>query len=44
MTCMEEMSGGIKNVNDSAQGVSELTEKTRTSIQKISVIADGFQV
>jgi len=44
MTCMEEMSGGIKNVNNGAQGVSELTVKTHTSIQKISVIADGFQV
>ncbi|MCL2185290.1 MAG: methyl-accepting chemotaxis protein [Treponema sp.] len=44
MTRMEEMSVGIKNINNGAQGVSELAVKTRSSIQKISVIADGFQV
>jgi len=44
MTRMEEMSVGIKNINNGAQGVSELAVKTRSSIQKISVIADGFKV
>jgi len=44
MARMEEMSSGIKNVNNGAQGVSELAGNTHTSIQKISVIADGFQV
>jgi len=44
MARMEEMSGGIKNINDGAQGVSGLAVNTRSSIQKISVIADGFQV
>jgi methyl-accepting chemotaxis protein len=44
MTRMEEMSVGIKNINNGAQGVSELAVNTRSSIQKISVIADGFQV
>jgi len=44
MARMEEMSSGIKNINNGAQGVSELAVNTRSSIQKISVIADGFQV
>ena len=44
MTCMEEMSSGIKNINDGAQGVSGLAVKTHSSIEKISIIADGFQV
>ena len=44
MVRIEEMSGGIKNINNGAQGVSELAVNTRSSIQKISVIADGFQV
>jgi methyl-accepting chemotaxis protein len=44
MTCVQEMSGGIKNINAGAQGVSESAVKTRASIQKISIIADGFQV
>ena len=44
MTCMEEMSAGISNINDGARGVSELAVNTRSSIQKISIIADGFQV
>jgi len=44
MSRMEEMSNGIKYVNDSAKTVSELTVNTKTSIEKISVIADGFQV
>jgi methyl-accepting chemotaxis protein len=44
MSCMAEMSDGIKNINNGAQGVSELSAKTKSSIQKISVIADGFQV
>jgi len=44
MTRMEEMSSGIKNINNGAQGVSELSVKTKSSIQKISVIADGFKV
>jgi len=44
MSCMAQMSNDIKNVNNGAQGVSELSANTRSSIQKISVIADGFQV
>ena len=44
MTCIEEMSNGIKNINGGAQGVSGLAVNTRSSIQKISIIADGFQV
>ena len=44
MARMEEMSSGIKNINNGAKGVSELAVNTRSSIQKISVIADGFQV
>jgi len=44
MTRMEEMSEGIKNINNGAQGVSQMAVNTHSSIQKISVIADGFQV
>jgi len=44
MVRMEEMSDGIKNINNGAHGVSELAVSTRSSIQKISIIADGFQV
>jgi methyl-accepting chemotaxis protein len=41
---MGEMSGGIKNLNSGAHEVSELVVDTRTSIEKISDIADGFEV
>jgi len=44
MTCMEEMSTGIKKINSGAQGVSKLAVNTHSSIEKISIIADGFQV
>jgi len=44
MTCAQEMSNGVKNINTGAQGVSESAVKTHASIQKISIIADGFQV
>jgi hypothetical protein len=38
------MSGGIKNLNSGAREVSDLAVNTRSSIQKISDIADGFEV
>jgi methyl-accepting chemotaxis protein len=41
---MEEMSGGIKNINTSAQEVSHLAAATHASIEKISAIANGFEV
>ena len=41
---MEEMSGGIKNINSGAREVSDLAVTARSSIQKISGIADGFEV
>ncbi|MDR0456293.1 MAG: methyl-accepting chemotaxis protein [Treponema sp.] len=44
LTNMEEMSGGIKNINTSAQEVSHLAAATQTSIEKISAIANGFKV
>jgi methyl-accepting chemotaxis protein len=44
LTSMEEMSGGIKNINSGAQEVSGLAVNTRSSIQKISTIANGFKV
>jgi methyl-accepting chemotaxis protein len=44
LTSMEEMSGGIKNINTGAQEVSGLAVNTRSSIQKISTIANGFKV
>ena len=44
LTNMEEVSGGIKNVNSGAQEVSSLAAATRSSIQKISAIANGFEV
>jgi methyl-accepting chemotaxis protein len=44
LTNMEEMSGGIKNINTNAQDVSKLAVATYTSIEKISTIANGFKV
>jgi methyl-accepting chemotaxis protein len=44
LTSMEEMSGGIKNINRGAQEVSSLAVNTWSSIQKISAIANGFKV
>jgi hypothetical protein len=41
---MEEVSGGIHNINSGAREVSDLAVDARSSIQKISVIADGFEV
>jgi methyl-accepting chemotaxis protein len=41
---MEEVSGNIKSLNSSAREVSELAVNTRSSIQKISDIANGFEV
>jgi methyl-accepting chemotaxis protein len=43
-TSMEEISGGIKSIDSGAKGLSDLAAITRTSIQKISTIADGFEV
>jgi methyl-accepting chemotaxis protein len=43
-TSMEQMSDSIKSLNSSAREVSELTVSTRFSIQKISEIANGFEV
>jgi methyl-accepting chemotaxis protein len=42
-TRMEEMSGGIKHLNSGAQEVSGLAVTARSSIEKISDIADGFE-
>jgi methyl-accepting chemotaxis protein len=44
LTNMEEVSGGVKNINSSAQEVSSLAAATQSSIQKISTIANGFEV
>jgi len=44
LTNMEEVSGGVKNINSGAQEVSSLAATTRSSIQKISAIANGFEV
>ena len=44
LTNMEEVSGGIKNINSGAHEVSDMAAVTQTSIQKISAIANGFQV
>ena len=41
---MEEMSGSIKKLNIGAQEVSELAIDTHSSIEMISVIANGFKV
>jgi hypothetical protein len=41
---MEEISGSIKKLNIGAQEVSELAIDTRSSIDMISAIADGFEV
>ena len=43
-TRMEEMSGSIKHLNSGAREVSELAVTARSSIEKISDIADGFAV
>jgi methyl-accepting chemotaxis protein len=40
---MEEISGGIKNINTGAQEVSGLAATTQSSIEKISDIADSFK-
>jgi len=41
---MAEVLTGIRSINTGAQEVSALAGATRTSIHKISVIADGFEV
>jgi methyl-accepting chemotaxis protein len=41
---MEEMSGGIKNIKTGAKEVSTLAAATHSSIEKISGIANGFEV
>jgi methyl-accepting chemotaxis protein len=41
---MEEMSGSIKHLNCGAQEISELAVTAHSSIEKISDIADGFEV
>ena len=41
---IEEMSTGIKNINQGAREVSDLAVTVHSSIDKISVIADGFEV
>ncbi|MDR0486762.1 MAG: methyl-accepting chemotaxis protein [Treponema sp.] len=41
---MEEISGGIRNINSGAQEVSGMAAATYSSIEKISVIANGFEV
>jgi len=38
----EEMSGGIRNIN--TREVSDLAAAVYTSIEKISAIADGFEI
>jgi methyl-accepting chemotaxis protein len=43
-TRLEEMSGNIKRLNIGAQEVSELAIDSRSSIEMISGIADGFAV
>ena len=44
LTNMQEVSGGIKIINSGAHEVSGLAATTRSSIQKISTTADGFEV
>jgi methyl-accepting chemotaxis protein len=44
LTNMEEVSGGMRNINSSAQEVSHLAADTHNFIEKISAIADGFEV
>jgi methyl-accepting chemotaxis protein len=41
---MEEMSGGIRNLNTGAREVSDLAAAAHASIEKISAIADGYEV
>jgi methyl-accepting chemotaxis protein len=41
---MEKMSGSIRDINTGAREVSNLAASARSSIQKISGIADGFEV
>ncbi|MDR0322143.1 MAG: methyl-accepting chemotaxis protein [Treponema sp.] len=43
-TSMEEISSGIKVINSGAQEVSSLADTTYSSIDKISSIANGFEV
>ena len=43
-TNMEEMFKGIMNINEGAHEVSNMAVDTKSSIQKISRIADGFTV
>jgi methyl-accepting chemotaxis protein len=43
-TRMEEMSASIKKIESGAQEVSNLAASSHSSIEKISVIADGFEV
>jgi len=43
-TSMEEVSSGIRKINSGAQEVSGMAAVTQSSINKISVIADGFEV
>jgi methyl-accepting chemotaxis protein len=44
LTNMEEVSGGIKNISSGAHEVSGLAVAAQSSIQKISAIANGFEV
>ncbi|MDR2966074.1 MAG: methyl-accepting chemotaxis protein [Treponema sp.] len=41
---MEEVTMGMKRINEGAQEVSRLAETSQSSIEKISIIADGFEV
>jgi methyl-accepting chemotaxis protein len=41
---MKEVSEGIKIINTGAQEVSKLAGESRSSIEKISAISDGFEV
>ncbi|MDR0497881.1 MAG: methyl-accepting chemotaxis protein [Treponema sp.] len=43
-TSMEEMSEGIRNINSGAQEVSNLAVNVHSSIEKISAIANSFEV
>jgi methyl-accepting chemotaxis protein len=42
--CMEEVTEGIKKINTGAHEVSKLAAESRSSIEKISAISDGFEV
>jgi methyl-accepting chemotaxis protein len=41
---MKEVSEGIKNINSDAHEVSKLAAESRTAIEKISAISNGFEV